>query len=90
MTFAIFLYPGVEPIDLATFGVLSMARRIAPQIQMLTVAPEPGPVVLSNGLTVLAQYGVGDCPPVGRPDHHRWSRMARADSQHGHARFHSR
>ena len=64
MKFAVFLYPGVEPIDLATFGVLSMARRIAPQIQLLTVAPEPGPVVLSNGLTVLAQYGVGDCPPV--------------------------
>ncbi len=29
MKFAVFLYPGVEPIDLATFGVLSMARRIA-------------------------------------------------------------
>jgi transcriptional regulator GlxA family with amidase domain len=28
------------------------------------VAPEPGPVVLSNALTVLAQYGVRDCPPV--------------------------
>src|SRR5260370_29839598 len=64
MKFAVFLYPGVEPIDLATFGVLSMARRIAPQIHLLTVAPEPGPVVLSNGLTVLAQYGVGDCPPA--------------------------
>jgi hypothetical protein len=25
MKFAVFLYPGVEPIDLATFGVLSMA-----------------------------------------------------------------
>jgi transcriptional regulator GlxA family with amidase domain len=64
MKFAIFLYPGVEPIDLATFGVLSMARRIAPQIQLLTVAPKPGPVILSNGLTVLAQHGVGDCPPA--------------------------
>jgi len=67
MKFAVFLYPGVEPIDLATFGVLSMARRIAPQIQLLTVAPEPGPVVLSNGLTVLAQYGVGDCPAPWTP-----------------------
>jgi hypothetical protein len=30
--FGIFIYDGVEPIDLATFGVLSMARRIAPDI----------------------------------------------------------
>ena len=28
MKFGIFIYDGVEPIDLATFGVLSMARRI--------------------------------------------------------------
>ena len=48
MKFAVFLYPGVEPIDLATFGVLSMARRIAPQIQLLTVAPEPGPVWMAG------------------------------------------
>ena len=30
-----FIYDGVEPIDLATFGVLSMARRIAPEIRDL-------------------------------------------------------
>ena len=29
MRFGIFIYDGVEPIDLATFGVLSMARRVA-------------------------------------------------------------
>ena len=41
MRFAVFIYEGVEPVDLATYGVLSMARRIAPQIAMFTVAPRP-------------------------------------------------
>jgi transcriptional regulator GlxA family with amidase domain len=64
MRFAVFVYDGVEPVDLATFGVLSMARRIAPGIQILTVAPAAGPVTLANGLVVIAQHGVDDCPPA--------------------------
>jgi transcriptional regulator GlxA family with amidase domain len=63
MRFAIFIYDGVEPVDLATYGVLSMARRVAPEISMFTVAPKPGPVALSNGLTVVADHGFADCPP---------------------------
>ena len=39
MKFGIFIYDGVEPIDLATFGVLSMARRIRPDIEICTLAP---------------------------------------------------
>jgi transcriptional regulator GlxA family with amidase domain len=62
MRFGIFIYDGVEPIDLATFGVLSMARRIAPQIEICTVAPTAGIVSLSNGLEVIAQYGIDDAP----------------------------
>jgi transcriptional regulator GlxA family with amidase domain len=62
MRFAVFIYDGVEPVDLATYGVLSMARRIAPQISMFTVAPCAGEVLLANGLRVLADYGVADCP----------------------------
>ena len=50
MRFGIFIYDGVEPIDLATFGVLSMARRVAPQIEICTIAPAAGIVRLSNGL----------------------------------------
>src|SRR5687768_11185947 len=63
MRFAIFIYEGVEPIDLATFGVLSMARRVAPEIEAFTVARAAGPVTLANGLVVLAQHGLADCPP---------------------------
>ncbi|MFK7964751.1 MAG: DJ-1/PfpI family protein [Burkholderiaceae bacterium] len=60
--FAVFIYPGTEPIDLATFGVLSMARRIDPEIQMHVVAERAGEVALANGLRVLADYGFDDWP----------------------------
>jgi transcriptional regulator GlxA family with amidase domain len=63
MLFGIFIYDGVEPIDLATFGVLSMARRIAPEIEICTIAPKSGPIALANGLTVMADFGIGDAPP---------------------------
>jgi transcriptional regulator GlxA family with amidase domain len=60
--FGIFIYDGVEPIDLATFGVLSMARRIAPEIEICTIAPQAGPVALANGLKVTADFGIADAP----------------------------
>ncbi len=62
MRFGIFIYDGVEPIDLATFGVLSMARRIAPEIEICTVAPQAGMIALANGLNVVADFGVDDAP----------------------------
>jgi transcriptional regulator GlxA family with amidase domain len=62
MRFGIFIYDGVEPIDLATFGVLSMARRVAPEISICTIAPTAGAVALANGLTVTADYGVDNAP----------------------------
>ena len=62
MKFGIFIYDGVEPIDLATFGVLSMARRIAPEISICTIAPRAGAVSLANGLKVMADYGIDDAP----------------------------
>jgi transcriptional regulator GlxA family with amidase domain len=64
MRFAVHIYDGVEPVDLATYGVLSMARRVAPEISMFTVAPRAGEVRLSNGLRVLADHGYDDCPPA--------------------------
>ena len=63
MQFGIFIYDGVEPIDLATFGALSMARRIAPEIAICTIAPRAGPVALANGLKVTADFGIDDAPP---------------------------
>jgi transcriptional regulator GlxA family with amidase domain len=62
MKFGIFIYDGVEPIDLATFGVLSMARRIRPDIEICTLAPAAGAVKLSNGLVVMADHALGTAP----------------------------
>jgi transcriptional regulator GlxA family with amidase domain len=62
LQFGIFIYDGVEPIDLATFGVLSMARRIAPEIAICTIAPRPGLVTLANGLKETADFGIDDAP----------------------------
>lgn len=64
MRFGVFIYDGVEPIDLATYGVLSMARRVAPEVEPVTIAPRSGPVQLANGLEVTAAHGVDDAPPL--------------------------
>ncbi len=83
MLFGIFIYDGVEPIDLATFGVLSMARRVAPRIRICTIAPKSGLVRLANGLTVVADYGIDDAPAcdtvivTGGPG---WTAQARSEA----------
>ncbi len=61
--FAIFIYDEVEPIDLGgTFGVLSMAKRISPSIEMFLVAENAGSICLTNGLVVEAHFGVDNRP----------------------------
>ncbi len=83
MLFGIFIYDGVEPIDLATFGVLSMARRIAPHIRICTIAPKAGIISLANGLDVIAQFGIDDAPTcdivivTGGPG---WERQAASEA----------
>ncbi len=62
MLFGVLIYEGAEPIDLATFGVLSMARRIRPEIGICTVAPHGGVTVLANGLKVVADYDLQSAP----------------------------
>jgi transcriptional regulator GlxA family with amidase domain len=57
------VYDGVEPIDIGgTVGVISMARRVLPAIESVTIAEKAGPVVLAGGLTILAQAGFADAP----------------------------
>jgi transcriptional regulator GlxA family with amidase domain len=62
MLFGVLIYEGVEAIDLATFGVLSMARRIRPDIEICTIAPRGGVTVLANGLRVVADYDLESAP----------------------------
>ncbi len=64
MKFGIFLFDGVEPIDIATIGVLSMAKRLSDQIDYLVFSPKAGIVTLANGLKVVADYGYDDVPAV--------------------------
>jgi len=58
MQFGLLLYEDVEPIDLATVGVLSMARRILPEISYVTLGVGESPVRLSNGLQVLTDLDI--------------------------------
>ena len=88
MQFGIFIYDGVEPIDLATFGVLSMARRIAPEIAICTIAPRAGPVALANGLKVTADFGIDDAPALRSRHRHRRPRLDRAGAGARDARLH--
>jgi transcriptional regulator GlxA family with amidase domain len=61
--FGIVVYDGVDPIDIGgTVGVISMARRVLPAIESVTIAHMPGPVELAGGLTILAQAGFADAP----------------------------
>ena len=62
MRIAVVLYEAVEPIDLAVVGVLSMARRVADQLQYFTVAEHGGNVTLQNGLTVHADHSFKTAP----------------------------
>ena len=64
MKFGVFFFDGVEPIDVATFGVLSIARRIAPEIEILSFAPKAGVVNLANGFKIIADYGIDTLPAV--------------------------
>jgi transcriptional regulator GlxA family with amidase domain len=64
MLFGILIYENVEPIDLATFGVLSMARRIRPDIELCTIAPKSGVTALAGGLRVMADYDLATAPKL--------------------------
>ncbi len=63
--FAILAYDGVEPIDIgATYGVLSMAKRLAPDLRFFVVSKTGGELAMANGLRLVADHGFADCPPA--------------------------
>ena len=63
-TIAVVLYEGVEPIDLAVVGVLSMAKRIVDDLAYYTVSENGGAVMLQNGLVVQADHAFSTAPPA--------------------------
>ncbi|AEC21493.1 AraC family transcriptional regulator [Pusillimonas sp. T7-7] len=62
MHIAIVLYEQIEPIELAVIGTLSMAKRINPELQYVTISEHGGMVVLNNGLRVDTDYSFADAP----------------------------
>lgn len=61
--FSLLAYDGIEPIDIgATYGVLSMAKRIVPDLSFHVVSKAGGEVVMANGLRLLADHGFDDAP----------------------------
>jgi transcriptional regulator GlxA family with amidase domain len=65
--FGVVIYDGVEPIDIGgTVGVLSMARRVLPRVESVTIAERRGSVVLAGGLEVMAQASFADAPTCDR------------------------
>lgn len=62
--YGILIYDGVEPIDIgATFGVLSMASRIIPDLKFAGISADGGEVVCASGLRVAADYSIDDAIP---------------------------
>lgn len=64
MKFGIFFFDGAESIDVATYGVLSIAKRLLPQLEMFSFAPKAGVVNLANGFKMIADYGIDNLPEV--------------------------
>ncbi|MBX9933108.1 MAG: DJ-1/PfpI family protein [Methylobacterium sp.] len=59
----VIVYDGIEPIDLGgTIGVLSMARRILPNLGDAVIAAGAGPIRMAGGLVFEAPHGVADAP----------------------------
>ena len=63
--FSLLAYDGIEPIDIgATYGMLSMAKRIVPALSFHVVSKVGGEIVMANGLRLIADHGFDDVPPA--------------------------
>lgn len=63
--YGILIYEGVEPIDIgATYGVLSMARRVAPDLEFCGIARSAGLVTCASGMQMIADHGFADVPDL--------------------------
>jgi hypothetical protein len=62
LTVAILAYDGIEPIDIgATYGVLSLAKRLAPGVRFFVVSKSGGELAMANRLRLVADYGPRTC-----------------------------
>jgi putative intracellular protease/amidase len=56
------LYPDFELLDL--FGPLEMFGNLGPEVRIVTVAEEAGPVRSTPGPATVAEYSFADCPKL--------------------------
>ena len=76
-TFAILAYEGIEPIDIgATYGVLSMAKRVAPDLRFFVVAKAGGELAMASGLRLIADSRLRRLSSRRRSDGSRRARLA--------------
>ena len=61
-TLGAILYPDFELLDL--YGPLEMFGTLGPEVRIVTVAAEAGPVSSAQGPKSLAEHGFSDCPPL--------------------------
>lgn len=61
-TLGAIFYPGFELLDV--YGPLEMFGSVGPELRIVTVAQNAGPVASTQGPTTLAQCGFTDCPPL--------------------------
>src|SRR5205807_8292159 len=54
------LFEGFELLDL--YGPLEMFGSVGPELRIVTVAAEPGPVASAQGPRTVAECGFADCP----------------------------
>jgi len=61
-TLGAILYPDFELLDL--YGPLEMFGCLGPELRIVTVAQQAGPVRSAQGPATVAQYGFADCPAL--------------------------
>jgi putative intracellular protease/amidase len=61
-TLGAILYPRFELLDL--YGPLEMFGALGPELRIVTVAEQAGPVASFQGPRTLAEHGFADCPPL--------------------------
>jgi transcriptional regulator GlxA family with amidase domain len=63
ISFAVLAYDGIEPIDIgATYGVLSMARRVAPFLRFFAVSKTGRELTMAGGLRLVPDYSFASSP----------------------------
>ena len=62
LTLGAVLYEGFELLD--TYGPLEMFGSVGPELEIVTVAQQAGPVASAQGPKTLAEHGFADCPDL--------------------------